>query len=65
MSQSTQCLECVHTTFSMRYCDAFPEGIPDVIMTGMFDHRQPFEGDHGIRYEPDPALEHKDEGAQR
>jgi len=31
-------------------CEAFPEGIPDAIFLGGFDHRRPFEGDHGIRF---------------
>ena len=39
-------------------CDAFPEGIPDAIWEG-FDHRHPFEGDNGIRFDlaegPDAA----------
>jgi len=32
-------------------CDAFPEGIPDDIFLGGFDHRRPFDGDHGIRFD--------------
>ncbi len=32
-------------------CDAFPTGIPDVMGDGG-DHREPIEGDHGIRFEP-------------
>ena len=32
------------------FCEAFPDGIPDRILDGDFDHRQPFDGDHGIRY---------------
>jgi hypothetical protein len=31
-------------------CRAFPKGVPDRIIFG-FDHRQPFKGDNGIRFE--------------
>jgi hypothetical protein len=35
-------------------CAAFPagRGIPDAIVNGENDHREPVEGDHGIRFEP-------------
>jgi hypothetical protein len=33
-------------------CDAFPRGIPVEICTGEHDHRLPFKGDRGVRYEP-------------
>jgi hypothetical protein len=33
-------------------CDAFPSGIPADIAEGRFDHINPHEGDHGIRFEP-------------
>ena len=51
-------------------CDAFPEGIPDAIYLGGFDHRHPFEGDHGIRFDlgQDPMdasrLAHYDESTR-
>jgi hypothetical protein len=32
-------------------CDAFPKGIPLLILYAD-DHRRPYPGDHGIRYEP-------------
>lgn len=37
-----------------RACAAFPAGIPDAIfMDGAAnEHRDPFEGDNGIRFEP-------------
>ena len=37
-------------------CEAFPEGIPDEIQLGGFDHRKPFKGDGGIMFEKDPAV---------
>lgn len=32
-------------------CDAFPDGIPTRIFRNGMDHRQPIDGDHGIRFE--------------
>lgn len=32
-------------------CTAFPDGIPDEIWNGGFDHRREFEGDRGVRFE--------------
>lgn len=40
-------------------CAAFPSGIPDLIALDVFDHRQPYPGDHGIRWEPNaPGVKH-------
>lgn len=56
MPQSDQCVLCSHYRFDYT-CEAFPEGIPLVIFTGEHDHREPFPGDHGIRFEPRPETE--------
>ena len=33
------------------FCAAFPGGIPEDIWENRFDHRQPRDGDHGLRWE--------------
>ena len=33
-------------------CAAFPDGIPERITLEDFDHRRPYPGDGGTRYEP-------------
>jgi len=53
--QSSQCLGCKRfqglsdKEFGF-ICEAFPDGIPDDIITGLFDHTKPYKGDHGIQY---------------
>ena len=32
-------------------CDAFPDGIPEAVRKNRIDHRKPFAGDNGIRFE--------------
>lgn len=31
-------------------CDAFPEGIPDEIIFNEVSHKNPVDGDNGLRY---------------
>lgn len=50
MPQSRQCIGCKHYLGDFE-CEAFPEGIPKEILAGLHDHRQPFPGDDGIRWE--------------
>jgi hypothetical protein len=39
------------------HCAAFPAGIPDRVYHNGLDHRQPIDGDHGIRFEAQPGDE--------
>jgi hypothetical protein len=34
-------------------CAAFPDGIPDEVYGNVLDHRQPIDGDHGVRWTSD------------
>jgi hypothetical protein len=53
-----QCLYCRHLDQATRTtCRAFPRGIPDAFMANAADHRQPWRGDRGVRFEPRPDVE--------
>jgi hypothetical protein len=54
-----QCFACRRFHFgsgadgSPMTCEAYPEtGIPEAILLARHDHRTPFPGDHGLRFEP-------------
>ena len=48
----SQCSDCVHwTAFFGPRCTAFPEAIPDEILTNEVSHTKPYEGDGGFQYE--------------
>ena len=51
-----QCFDCKHLFLGKdnpgMKCSAFPDGIPIEIRKNRHDHRQPYQGDHGIRFEP-------------
>jgi len=58
---TAQCFNCTrfrgNTDDGVLHCDAFPNGIPAEILTGEFDHREPHEGDNGLRFDAvDPSL---------
>ena len=61
MRKMGQCLVCVHSVNGgdRLECPAFPDGIPDEIYMGEFDHRKPAPGDNGIMFEVDPEADPK------
>ena len=50
-----QCYECKHFRYErsiVERCKAFPNGVPAAIFDGHHDHRKPYRGDGGVRFEP-------------
>ena len=47
------CWHCKHYRKDVT-CAAFPKGIPAEILESEANHRHPYRGDHGIRFEPLP-----------
>lgn len=46
------CATCKHRSKKLPgICLAFPDGIPNDILTGKNDHTKPYKGDDGILYE--------------
>lgn len=52
--ESDQCISCKWFIGEPAplMCFAYPDGIPPEIMDGTVDHRQPYLGDMGLRWEP-------------
>ena len=52
------CIGCTHLDRTAKLplmdprCAAYPDGIPRGILFSEADHRQPYEGDHGIQFDP-------------
>ena len=46
------CIVCKNFIDNKKFtCKAFPNGIPDKILTGKHDHTKLYKGDNGIRFE--------------
>lgn len=49
----TPCARCARrNTEDTLLCEAFPDGIPDVILLGENQHTSPYPGDHGLQFLP-------------
>jgi hypothetical protein len=47
-----QCFNCRHLSDGAPpHCAAFPDEIPMAILLNEHDHKTPFAGDHGVRFE--------------
>lgn len=51
MTISLQCISCKHY-WGVGKCDAFQEQIPRDILSGEYNHDEPYPGDNGIQFEP-------------
>ena len=54
---NSDCFACRHLRLSPAgglACAAFPRAIPADLLEGRAQHRQPYPGDNGVRFQPDP-----------
>jgi len=61
MVRISQCDRCKHKYGGKQACPAYPDGIPSALYWNEHDHRKPYKGDQGIRFQPKKNLP---EGAQ-
>lgn len=47
-----RCVKCKHQIRGTFTCKAFPDGIPEEVLSGRANHCKPYPGDHGIQWEP-------------
>jgi len=45
------CVSCLRKSRGL-VCEAFPDGIPEVILNAQVDHKTPYPGDRGLTYVP-------------
>ena len=45
------CVSCLRKSRGP-VCEAYPDGIPEVILNGKVDHKTPYPGDRGLTYLP-------------
>ena len=50
----TRCHLCIHKFSGIPGCAAYPRGIPHNLAAGVVLHEEPYPGDNGIRFEPNP-----------
>lgn len=51
------CQVCRHFDRDANRCEVFPDGLPADILEHRADHRWPYPGDGGIRFEPNQELD--------
>ena len=51
-SSFPSCLFCRWKNKGSKTCKAFPNGIPEEILSGQNPHTSPYEGDNGIVFSP-------------
>jgi len=61
MYSRPMCVYCKHKYENDIRCEAFPDGIPkEIFFTSEIDHREPYEGDNGIQFEPNDEVTESD-----